>query len=260
MAILDTFVSIFEADTESLEKGYSSSKKKTDELSDSLKKTEEQANNTTSSMITLAKRAAAFFAASMIANASVKATIERATEVESLYKFSDAVGDSIENVDSFARAMQRIGVNRSDSESALASIYVNIKKLGINATSATEAMLKLSDRVSKLDPKKAKEYLAVVGITDPRIVDAMMKGRASLEETMRAQKEAGVTTKETAENALAFNEAMGRLSEGADRAKGKITGVMTPAFTYLLNLLADLVDWANEHEVDRKSTRLNSSH
>lgn len=249
MAILDTFVSIFEADTEDLKKGYDQAKKTTDEMSESLKKVEDQSAKTTESIGSLAKKAASFFLAYVAANASVAAIVDEAASIRALDDLSYKLNDSIENVDAFNRSMQNIGVSKSTAESTLISVYDNLKKLGINANSATDAMFKLSDKVSKLDDKKAKEYLNIVGITDPRMIDAIRRGRGSLQDMMTAQKELGVTTKESSENALAFDTAVTRLNSKLGGIKSSITGAVMPAFTYLLEVLANIVDFLRDNEV-----------
>lgn len=245
--ILDTFVSIFEADTEELKKGYDQAQKSTDQMSDSLKKVEDQSIKTTESIGSLAKKAAGFFLAYVAANASFNSVVNEVANIRELDKLSSSLNDSIENVDAFNKSMQNIGVSRSDTDNALKSVYANMQKLGINASSATDAMVKLSDQVSRMDDKKAKEYLRSVGITDPRMVEAIRKGGNTIQDMMRAQKELGVTTKESAEKALAFDTAMTKLGAGTDSIRSKIANAMMPAFTYFLNLLIKFVGFLNNN-------------
>lgn len=245
--ILDTFVSIFEADTEELKKGYDQAQKSTDQMSDSLKKVEDQSIKTTESIGSLAKKAAGFFLAYAAANASFNSVVNEAADIRALDNLSSSLNDSIEDVDALVKSMQNIGVSRSDTDNALKSIYGNMQKLGINASSATDAMSKLSDQVSRMDDKKAKEYLRSVGITDPRMVEAIRKGGNTIQDMMKAQKELGVTTKESAEKALAFDTAMTRLGAGTDSIRSKIANAMMPAFTYFLNLLIKFVGFLNNN-------------
>lgn len=247
MAILDTFTSIFTADTAELKKGHDSARKSTDELVDKMKEAEKQSKKTNESLISLAKKAAGFMAATFAANASISAIASEAAEVSRLDDFADSIDTGIEKVDAFGKAMQSLGGSKSAAENALKSIYTEAKKSGENVTDATDALLRLSNKVQGMDPGKAKEYLASVGLSDRTVVDAMLKGRQNLEALIRKQQEAGVTSKETAEKAQAYNAAMGRMSAGMDRLKSTIASAFLPALTWVVDKFGVMIDWANEN-------------
>lgn len=248
MTVLDTFVSIFTADSSELRKGYNEGEKAVDDLVDSLEKAESTAENTTKSLIGLAKKAAGFIAGAIVANKTVQQAISDAADVSALKSFSDSVDSSIEDVDAFARGLMRVGSSRSDAEATLSSINGNLDKIKGNSKNAIEGLLNVAGQVERMDVKKAKEYLATIGITDRKVIDQILKGRSSLESMMRTQKELGVTTKDTAERADAFHKALGGMNEGFDRVKKKVSDAILPAMTWVVDAISKGIDFVFKYK------------
>lgn len=270
MAILDTFVSIFTADTDELKRGYDQAGRGADNIVDRLKQAENQSKKTGDELASMAKKAIGFFAAAVLANQGVQEIVAQAAEISRMDDVSDSINVAIEDVDAFGKAMQYLGGDKSDAEGSLVAVFASVsdaatdagssaakafKAIGVSAKDAQgnarpiiDVLYEVSDAVAGMDIDKAKEYLATIGVTDRTTVEAIIKGRSTLEGMMNAQKEMGVVSKESALRAKAFEAATGSLTSGLDRAKQSITSAVLPAFTLVVEWLSKMVEWANKNK------------
>lgn len=270
MSILDTFVSVFTADTDSLKKGYDQANKGADDVVENMKDAELQARKTGDELISMAKKAAGFIAAAVLANKGVQEMVAQAAEISRMDDASDSINTAIEDVDAFSKSIMSLGGDKQAAEDSLVSIFEAVNEaakdsqseagkafraMGVSAKDAAgniRPVMDVLDDVAKavegIDAKKAKEYMAAIGITDRATVDAILKGRATLQSMMSAQKEMGVVTKESAERAKAFDAAIGGLTAGLDRSKQMIVSAVLPAFTLVIEWLKSVVDWMTQNK------------
>lgn len=270
MTILDTFVSVFTADTNDLKKGYDQANRGADDVVESMKDAEVQAKKTGDELASMAKKAAGFLIAAALANKGVQDIVAQAAEISRMDDTSESINTAIEDVDAFGKSIMSLGGDKQAAEESLVSMFKSVadaatdsgsaaakafNEIGVSARNAEggarpviDVLKDVAGAVEGMDVAKAKEYLATIGVTDRSTVEAILKGRDTLEGMMRSQKEMGVVTKETAERAKAFEAAMGGLTAGLDRSKQMITGAVLPAFTLVVEWLKSLVDWANENK------------
>lgn len=216
---------------------------------------------------------AAKLAGALVAGLSVGATISgvlsRATEIGELQRTSEALNIAIGDLDAFGKAAERAGGDAqgardsltdmaealgealSDKESGRAKAF---KALGIAITDTNgkakdglTGLLDLASAVEGLDRSAAVFKIKELGITDNRTVELILKGRKELERMLAVQKAQGVVTKEAAERAKVFNDALFALRGSTSNTANGFFDALIPALTKVIEWLTKVVDWAGEH-------------
>lgn len=263
--ILDTFVSVFTADTANLKKGYEDTRKGADNVTTALKDTEQQANKTNSSLLEMAKKAAGFLAAAALAKSTIGTVIGKSAEIHAMNQTVETIGEAIEEVDAFKRTMQDNGASgeavmgsltnlfkasgQAAAESggeqakAFAAMGIAVKDVNGKVRSSVELMTELAGVADNLGAEQSVSYFEKLGITDQRVIETLLKGRKEMEASIGAHKELGGVTKETAEKAGKFDTAMNKLANGMERGSISLTDALLPAVTWVVNKLGDLVGW-----------------
>ncbi|MCQ9426676.1 hypothetical protein NRB16_24455 [Pseudomonas sp. LJDD11] len=269
MSLLDTFTILFQADTGSVEDGARRSENAVDGLLDSLRDTDAMAGRVGDTLKDYAKGALGAITAALGAKALVSGTIQKAADITALEQTAEALGEAIEEVDAFGRATaaaggdaetardaltdmaEKIGEALSDTESSAAKAFsalgVGLKDAEGNSKGAVTGMLDLAAAVEGMDKAQAVFKLKELGVSDNITLEMLLKGRKELERMMAAQKEQGVVTKETAEQARKLTEGMNRLRGALDTAGTGFMVTLIPAISKGVEWLTTLVDWAGEH-------------
>lgn len=270
MALLDTLLLVFKADTSQADAGLDSARKKSDELIDSIRDADAAAGKAGASLKAMAAGALGGLAAAFSVSAAISGAFARADNIRAIEQTSDAIGAAIENVDAFGKAAEamggdaqgardsltdmaeKMGEAMSDVESGAAKAF---KSLGISLKSADggtkdaiTGMLDLAGAVEGLDRSAAVFKIKELGITDNRTVEMILKGRQELERMLRVQKEQGVVTKEAAENARKLTEATGSLKNMISSAGASFLDSIIPALTKVIEWLGKGVSWMQDNK------------
>lgn len=269
MSLLDTFTILFEADTGSVKQGADASRKSADELVDSLKKADKQADSTGESYAGFAAKAVGMLAAVISVGQGISATIDKAADIAQIAQTADAIGVAVEELDAFGRAAaaaggdaqgardsitdmaESMGEALADVESGRAKTFaalgISLRDVNGQSKDAITGILDLASAVEGMSNSEAVFRIKELGITDNRTVEMVLKGRKELERMLAVQKEQGVITKESAEQAARFTEGMNRLRGSLDSAGTGFMTALIPALTKGVEWLTKLVDWAGEH-------------
>lgn len=269
MSLLDTFLTIFEADTSSLDNGLKKSGKGADDLLDKLKNTDEQASKTGNKFETLAKGALGWLTAAVSVGATLNGVISKAQEITQIAQTADALGVAVDELDAFGRVAAQLGGDaqgardsvtdmaesigealqdvNSQRAKTFAGLKISLKDVDGQAVNAVEGLLRLADAVQGISRQEAVFQIKQLGITDNRTVEMVLKGRKELERLLKVQKEQGVVTKETAEQAKRLTDALNRLRGEVDSAGTKFMSTFIPALTKVVEWLTTVVEWAGEH-------------
>lgn len=270
MALLDTLLLVFKADTSQADAGLDSARKKSDELVDSLRNTDAVAAKTGASLKAMAAGALGGIAAAFSLGAAISGAFARADNIRAIEQTSNAIGASIENVDAFGKAAEdmggdaqgardsltdmaeKMGEAMSDVESGAAKAF---KSLGISMKSADggtkdaiSGMLDLAGAVEGLDRSAAVFKIKELGITDNRTVEMILKGRQELERMLRVQKEQGVVSEEAAENARKLTKATDSLKKIMTNASDSFLDSMIPALTKVIEWLGKGASWMRDNK------------
>ncbi|MBP3933416.1 MAG: hypothetical protein J6D44_06050 [Pseudomonas sp.] len=270
MALLDTLLLVFKADTSQADAGLDSARKKSDDLVDSLRNTDAVAAKTGASLKAMAAGALGGLAAAFSLGAAISGAFARADNIRAIEQTSDAIGAAIENVDAFGKAAEamggdaqgardsltdmaeKMGEAMSDVESGAAkafkSLGISLKSADGSTKDAISGMLDLAGAVEGLDRSSAVFKIKELGITDNRTVEMILKGRQELERMLRVQKEQGVVSKEAAENARKLTEATGSLKNSMSNAGNSFLDSIIPALTKVIEWLGKGVSWMQDNK------------
>jgi phage-related protein len=270
MALLDTLLLVFKADTSQADAGLDSARKKSDELIDSIRNADDVAGKAGASFKAMAAGALGGLAAAFSVSAAISGAFSRADDIRAIEQTSEAIGAAIENVDAFGKAAEamggdaqgardsltdmaeKMGEAMTDVESGAAkafkSLGIGLKNTDGSSKDAISGILDLAGAVEGLDKSSAVFKIKELGITDNRTVEMVLKGRQELERLLRVQKEQGVITKQSAENARKLTEAMGSLQGGLRGAGNSFLDSIIPALTKVIEWLSKGVSWMQDNK------------
>ena len=268
--ILDIFTTIFRADTADLDRGLQESERDSQKLADKLIDVDKGASLAGESFNSFAKGALASLTAALSVGALITSAVQRAHEINALAQTSDALNVAIEDLDAFGRAAEiaggdaqgardsltdmaeKIGEGLSDVESGAAKAFkalgIGLKDSNGQAKDALTGLLDLAGAVEGLSKSEAVFKIKELGITDNRTVEMVLKGRKELERMLQVQKDQGVVTKENAEIAKRFTDALNSLNGSFDRLGMGISTRILPVLTVAIEWLQKAVDWASAHQ------------
>ena len=212
----------------------------------------------------VAAQALAVIGGVSILKSSIAQYYEQAQAIE---KTSDALGMSIEDWQAWQRTAAAAGVDAEE----LSTRFMDLgdwmqdlilhdsgplkdatKYLGVSFTDAKgkavsfeEGLLRLSDATSKIDRQKATSILTQIGF-DEKTIPLILKGRKGIEELLKVQKAQAIYSKQDIENAKKQREAQQRLNDAWEAISALFASTVSPAITFLTNLLGDLLGWVKE--------------
>lgn len=214
----------------------------------------------------VAAQALAVIGGVSILKSSIAQYYEQAQAIE---KTSDALGMSIEDWQAWQRTAASAGVDAEE----LSTRFMDLgdwmqdlilhdsgplkdatKDLGVSFTDAKgkavsfeEGLLRLSDATSKIDRQKATSILTQIGF-DEKTIPLILKGRKGIEELLKVQKAQAIYSKQDIENAKKQREAQQRLNDAWEAISALFASTVSPAVTFLTNLLGDLLGWVKENK------------
>lgn len=214
----------------------------------------------------VAAQALAVIGGVSILKSSIAQYYEQAQAIE---KTSDALGMSIEDWQAWQRTAAAAGVDAEKLSTRFMDLGVWMqdlilhdsgplkdatKDLGVSFTDAKgkavsfeEGLLRLSDATSKIDRQKATSILTQIGF-DEKTIPLILKGRKGIEELLKVQKAQAIYSKQDIENAKKQREAQQRLNDAREAISALFASTVSPAITFLTNLLGDLLGWVKENK------------
>ncbi|EHK65999.1 phage tail tape measure protein [Achromobacter arsenitoxydans] len=270
MALLDALTYIIDADNSKLNKEIDKSEQKTDEFGKSMLTAEGRAGLMEQKIKGAFTRIGAAILATVAASKALETFNNHVQTVEQIRNTSEALGVAIEDVDAFGRTIVRMGGDAQGARDSLTDMAESIgealqdvesgraktfKALGISlkdvngqAKNAVQGMVELAGAVEGMGREEAVFRIKELGITDNRTVELLLKGRQEVERMLRVQKQQGGVTKESAERAKAYSEAMAKFRDSTDKASSGIVDWILPAVTWFIEKLDAVVSWMNRHD------------
>lgn len=289
MALLDVFQIVFETNSgdaitsmrqvgkaaKSVNEGIEKSAKQSADAStkaakifeDASKKVADDAEKIVENMTVNLGRYLATFGSAWL---SVKAGFARVDEINAISQAAETIGDSIQNVDAFGRAITLLGGDAADARDTMVDLAEAtgealrdpesgkskaFKELGItlkdangNAKSTTQTFLELAGATEKMGRQKAISVIKELGITDNRSVELLLKGRKEVERMLAAQKEQGVISDRTAKATKEFSESLNFLKGSLVNGASGFMDSLIPALTAGVKWLTTSVDWVQENQ------------
>lgn len=277
MGVLDTFVFLLETDNKNALQGMKEAEQGENAVADGANHAHkemlgmfsgiaEKAGITTGSLKELAIATLGIAGAGLSLNAVLDHTAEMLAKVRA----AETVGIGIGQYDALSRTFQALGVDAdafrdsmidlneslgegaSDAKSGKAQAFkalgVSLKDNQGNIKSADEALLELSDTMSKMDKQQAIFQIKQLGITDNAVITAMLKGRSELERQIKFQKELGVLSDQDAKKLERFGMAQNELSAIFTRFADVLAVTVVPALDLLIDTTVALISWVQAHK------------
>lgn len=271
MALLEALTLVIQVDASQLDRKIDDSEQRADNLKDALAGVENQSRKSSLTLGTFAKEAFEYFGAFLSVTKAFSLAGDRVMFVGALNDVSATTKIAIEDVDAFGKSLESIGGKAEQANATLTNVALNINRalneadgrqakifasLGVSlkdasgkARSTMDIILELSEALAGMDRAQATARLAQLGITDVKSIELILKGRKELEALMRTQRQNGVVTKDSADAAARYEQALNKLQSGYQRAKDALADLLIPALGWLIDKFGKVVDWANEHSV-----------
>lgn len=277
MGVLDTFVFLLETDNKNALKGFKDAEQGEKGVKDGAKDAHaamlgmfngvgERAGLTVGSLQELMVATLGIASAGL----SLNAVLDHTAEMLDRVRAAETVGVDIEQYDALSRTFQTLGVDAdgfrdsmidlnealgeaaSDAKSGKAESFktfgVSLRDSKGNIKSADEALLELSDTMSRMDKQQATFQIKQLGITDNAVIAAMMNGRKELERRIELQKTLGVLNEKDVAQLKNFKSAQDDLSAILGRFADVLTMTVVPALELLIDMTISVIKWAREHK------------
>lgn len=130
---------------------------------------------------------------------------------------------------------------------AVEDIGISLKGVKEGATSSADMLLQFARAVEKMPKDKAHGLLTQYSF-DPESIKLIMMGEKELEKLIKTGKEKARFDKRDIENAQKLREAQQRLNTAWRTISALFASTVSPAITFLTNLLGDLLGWVKENK------------
>lgn len=130
---------------------------------------------------------------------------------------------------------------------AVDDIGISLKGVKEGATSSADMLLQFARAVEKMPKDKAHGLLTQYGF-DPESIKLIMMGEKELEKLIKTGKEKARFDKQDIKNAQKLREAQQRLNTAWRTILALFASTVSPAVTFLTNLLSDLLGWVKENK------------
>lgn len=269
MSILETFFILFKTDADQAAKDIGKVDDASDKAAAGLVKMDVATEAVSASFRSMAAAIAGPILALASAGSMLSIAVARAAEVRELDQFSSKLNASVADVDAFQRSVKGMGgetaaaldslskiaekVNEafSDAESGARKDFkawgLAFKDAKGNALGASDAMLELAKNLEGVSRAEALARIKKLGIEDAASIDLLLRGRAALEEKIRAEKDLGVVTKEQAENVRRYYGELGRAQNALTSIGNQILTTLIPVMIKGTQVLADFAGWVSKN-------------
>ena len=268
MALLDTFMIMFEADANSVTDGTATAKRNTDKLTDALHKADRAGDMVGSSMKNLIAVAGGALTA-ILSLGAMKSGIENAANyADALGESADALGLNIEELSVWSDAVVMSGGSAEGFRATLANMTSDFqmiatkgtsrtlpffKKLGINLKDAhgkmrsvMDVLPELADKFEKMGKAEAMGMAQKMGL-DQGTIMLLQQGRRAVEDQIKQQKELGIVTKEQAEISAEYNDALDKMGFAFRSVFLQIGAYVLPAFQAIVDTITNVTTFFRKH-------------
>lgn len=268
--ILNHLWTILEIDSSKAEKGLARTEKKTDDLVKEFQTAEKQGTKSFGSLTSMAVGLAGALAVASAAAKAVSGAIGLAGRTDDLADLSANLDIAVGKLDMFGKAMfatggtaegafgdlntltQRLGKGFEDAEGPISqtlnTLGIKLNDSSGKAKDAIDIITELSGSLESMNRPQALTALKQLGITDPKVIENILKGRKELEALFAVEKARGLVGEKEIERAGKLTDAQDRLRAGTARLADGFLENLIPVVGKVIDWLGKMVDWAGEHE------------
>lgn len=208
------------------------------------------------------------FVAAAAAGFTLNAVMDRTANLMGRIRDAETVGVDVSQYDALLRTFSALGVDAdafrdsmidlneamgeaaADAESGKAKAFgalgVKLKDTTGRIKSTDEALLELADSMSKMTKQQATFQIKQLGITDNKVIAAMLSGRKELERLLKVQKQYGTLTQDDAQQIRRFSLAVSDLQTMSSHFADKLMVLLAPALAATAEGIANLSQWFSE--------------
>lgn len=268
--ILDTLWTILKADTSEVDAAITKTRQSTDELVEGLHEAEKQGVKTGGTLTRVAIQiGSAILAAGGVAQ-TVSGAISLAESTADLGDLADNLDIAVDKLDAFRKAMFATGGTSEGALSTIESLTRRMGKgfrdadgpigktlagLGVKLTNATgkakdsvDIITELSGALEGVNRAQAYQTLQQLGISDPKVIENILKGRKEMEALLRVERERGVINQAEVERARKLADSQDALRANVKRLSDGFLNNFVPAVTKVIQWLERLTTWAGDHQ------------
>lgn len=269
MSILESFLILFQTNTDDVKKGSDEAARSVDGLEKKIGSADGVTEKLKGSFSSLAREALGVVAAFATANYIVSAFWRASDFAAQMNDASETLNKSVESLTLWGAAAKENGgsvegfIGSIESlNSAMAMMDATGKsrvkpffdQLGISmldvhgkARPVMEMLPEIADSFSKIDKDQSNAIGRKLGL-DKGLILLLQKGKSEVEDTIKRYRELGVVTKKDAEISDEFHDAQDRLAYAFNVVFTKIGTAVLPVLTKLVDALADFGGWISKHQ------------
>lgn len=251
-SVLETFYLLFSSNSDEMKKGADDAKKSSDNLEESLSNTDAQSRQTGQGFLQLARRAAGALVSIAAVSKLATSTLDAARYAEDLRLASDAIGENIEDLDAWGRAVGRFGGTAQGMQATLTGLNNAIRETAFTGEGALTPVLnrlglnlrdlegeikgplqllpEIAEAFESLDRAESNYLGAQLGL-DRATISMLQQGRGEVERLIGAQRELGVITAEDAEAARLFRLQVAQTSDVFLSLRQRMATALLPSIT-----------------------------
>lgn len=270
MAILDTFLYIFDADAQKLTRGLNEADRATDRLEKDLKDVDATAGVVGESILRAARNLGAAVGGFLAFSYLKTETLRVVDFVDTLNDSAEAIGVNVDALHAWDNAAKLTGGQTGAFTASLKNFNEGInsiaikgkglmlpffKELGLSledikagAQDPLALLASLSDEFAKLSTAEAAAIGSKIGL-DQGTVNLLREGKVRLEDLIRTQRENGVVSKQDAEMAAKLQDEIDGLAFAWEDLKRRLVFSVAPALTTIVEGTIKVINWIKEHKV-----------
>lgn len=266
--ILDSFVVMLGWDTSQYEEGSDKirddQKKHKEESRRTAKEVEEQARKVGVALDTVRREALRMLTV-FTAGAGLTEFIANTVKADAQTgRLARQIGVATDELSAWQGVAKRNGGTAEDAVGALQGITRAFEELQLTGNSdkvpylqtlgislrdlqqPSEVLLKLADKLSRMDPRRAEALGRGLGLS-PTMISTLTKGRAAVEKMLAEQRRLGVVTEADARAAQRLQDVWEGLKDGSSRLGRNVLTALAPVLEAVGRILQDLTVWAQKN-------------
>ena len=240
MAVLDTFLLLFEADASRLTGGLADAGDKAKKTTSAIAKADDQARMLGNKFRGILSHLGRLVIGTMALDSFRAITQETIAQNVELGKQAAALRVNAEHLQQWQGAFASAG-------SSAQTINGLFGKIGAHVRDPEARIMRLADRMKGMSEYGRRRYGKMLGL-DPEAIALMSQGSAKIAELMARERELGVVTKEDIEASKKAAEQMRVANRIFGDIKNRIAIALLPALKRLLEGIQKFIRFAREHE------------
>jgi hypothetical protein len=231
MAIIDTFLMLFKADTSNVKKGVDESEKDLKRLEVEAKKADKEIEKIGKSFRDVANSFSTLVAGFVSAHALISGFRESLNYTTEISDLSRELNLNVSTVDAWGQALRRTGGDARSFKGVIQSLQ---SRYGGTSQQIFDQLPRFADAFSKMSRDQALIRGKQFGLDVPTIL-LLQQGRREVDALIARQKELGVVTEKDAKITREFNNSLSDVNQAYNTFYRELSREITPVLTKALN-------------------------